>query len=154
MPAGRIYVVNSPSYIAQLQRVPRVISFWYIEASVTGALGGLSPHASELILANAKGEKGLDSAVLDGMKASHDILLKSGLGPMTAEGVNRTRREMGTIKFDQGPRKLDLYGLVHHVTALAVSSAIYGAQNPYERPGLINDLTYVHSFFSSINIVN
>ena len=50
MPGGRVYVVSSPDYISNIQKNPRDLSFWFIEASLTNqqddaGTGSVTPRA-------------------------------------------------------------------------------------------------------------
>lgn len=70
MPASRLYIANSPELISAVQKQPRILIFWFIQATLTQRLGGISDKANEILLENARGEKGENSLVVDGMKVA------------------------------------------------------------------------------------
>ena len=42
MATGRLYVISQPNLVAEMQRIPKKISLWVIEAPFTARLGGMS----------------------------------------------------------------------------------------------------------------
>jgi hypothetical protein len=139
MPGGRIYVVNSPDVISQMQKQPRELSFWYIEAALTKNLGGISDKANSLLLENARGDKGQNSLVVDGMRATHKAMSGEHLEKITLAAIHRAK---GVItESGSSPGKVELWDWVQHCFSLAVSSSVYGPDNPYENESLERDLT-------------
>jgi len=136
-----MYIVNSPDYISTIQKVPRVLSFWFIEASLTKNLGGISKHANDILMENARGDKGNNSLVVDGMKATHAAMAGDHLNHLTLNAIQRARHEVSAYKTGQ---EVELWDWVQHVFSLAVSSSVYGPQNPYEDERLERGLSYVH----------
>jgi len=141
MPAGRMYIVNSPDYISSIQKVPRVLSFWFIEASVTKHLSGTSKEANDILMDNARGEKSNNSLVVDGMKATHAAMAGHQLEKLALDAIQRARREISTYKIGQ---EVELWDWVQHVFSLAISSSVYGPQNPYENEELERGLSCVY----------
>ncbi|KAI9707822.1 MAG: hypothetical protein M1820_004427 [Bogoriella megaspora] len=132
MPGGRIYIVNSPDIIASIMKVPRVLSFWFIEAALTKNLGGISNEANAILLDNARGDKGYNSLVVDGMKATHKAMSGEFLDSMTRAAIRRAGDEIRLLQTDKSAKELELWDWVQHVYSLAVSSSVYGDANPYE----------------------
>jgi len=132
MPGGRIYVVNSPDVIGAIQKVPRVLSFWFIEASLTKNLGGISDKANAILLDNARGDKDSNSLVVDGMKATHQAMVGEHLEILTTQAVERAEKELRLLETSGTDNVLDLWDWTQHVFSMAVSRAVYGPNNPYE----------------------
>lgn len=139
MPGGRIYIVNSPDLISTIQKQPRVLSFWFIEASFTKNLGGISNEANTILLENARGDKGQKSLVVDGMRATHKAMSGEHLERMTLAAIGRARNEIN--KSADKAKEIELWDWAQHVFSLAVSSSVYGPDNPYENERLERDLT-------------
>ncbi len=132
MPGGRLYVVNSPEVIGAIQKVPRVLSFWFIEATLTKNLGGISDKANAILLDNARGDKGSNSLVVDGMKATHQAMVGQHLEDMTAQAIQRAEKELRLLETTGTENVIDLWEWTQHVFSLAVARAVYGPDNPYE----------------------
>ena len=113
-------------------KVPRVLSFWFIEASLTKNLGGISNEANTILLDNARGDKGNNSLVVDGMKATHKAMSGEFLDSTTRAAIRRAGDELRHLQGNKSVEKLELWDWVQHVYSLAVSSSVYGAANPYE----------------------
>ncbi|KAL9079319.1 MAG: hypothetical protein Q9157_001795 [Trypethelium eluteriae] len=141
MPGGRIYIVNSPDIIASIMRVPQVLSFWFIEAALTKSLGGISDEANAILLDNARGDKGNNSLVVDGMKATHKAMSGEFLNSMTQAAIRRASDEIKLLQADESAKELELWDWVQHVYSLAVSSSVYGDANPYEDATLKHELS-------------
>ncbi|KAF2679173.1 cytochrome P450 [Lentithecium fluviatile CBS 122367] len=152
MPGGRIYIVNSPDYISTIQKVPRVLSFWFIEASLTKNLGGISKKANDILLDNARGDKGNNSLVVDGMKATHAAMAGRHLGSLTLNAIQRANREVN--EYAKPGQEVELWDWVQHIFSLAVSSSVYGPDNPYEDEKLERGLStfsdYTPQFLSGL----
>jgi cytochrome P450 len=141
MPGGRVYIVNSPDYISAIQKNPRELSFWFIEASLTKNLGGISDKANKILLENARGDKGSNSLVVDGMKVTHKAMTGDALDIISLAAIKRATRAIDdSIKLDG---EIELWDWSQHVFSLAVSSSVYGPENPYENERLTRSLTYV-----------
>lgn len=141
MPGGRVYIVNSPDYISTIQKNPRELSFWFIEASLTKNLGGISDKANAILLENARGEKGSNSLVVEGMKVTHKAMTGDALDTISLAAINRAKRAINDSINLGG--EVELWDWAQHVFSLAVSSSVYGPENPYENERLTRSLTYV-----------
>ncbi|KAF2448086.1 cytochrome P450 [Karstenula rhodostoma CBS 690.94] len=139
MPGGRVYIVNSPDYISTIQKNPRELSFWFIEASLTKNLGGISDKANAILLENARGDKGSNSLVVDGMKATHKAMAGEALDTISLAAINRAKRAVNESINLGG--EIELWDWAQHVFSLAVSSSVYGPENPYENERLTRSLT-------------
>ncbi|KAF2178173.1 cytochrome P450 [Zopfia rhizophila CBS 207.26] len=143
MPGGRIYIVNSPDLISTIQKHPRVLSFWFIEASLTKNLGGISNKANSLLLENAQGgqqgDKGENSLVVDGMKVRHKAMSCDHLDKMTLAAIERAKKEIYLPA--NTTKEVELWDWVQHMFSLAVCSSVYGPDNPYEDQNLERGLS-------------
>ncbi|KAF1954377.1 cytochrome P450 [Byssothecium circinans] len=139
MPGGRIYIVNSPDLISIIQKHPRVLSHWYIAAALTKNLGGISNEANAILLENARGDKGQNSLVIDGMKATHKAMSGEHLDNMTLAAIRRAKNVIA--ESGPSPGKVELWDWVQHCFSLAVSSSVYGHNNPYENERLERGLS-------------
>ncbi|KAJ8113589.1 hypothetical protein OPT61_g4315 [Boeremia exigua] len=139
MPGGRVYVVNSPDYVSNIQKNPRDLSFWFIEASLTKNLGGSSDKANIILLENARGDKGSNSLVVDGMKVTHKAMTGEALDILSLAAINRAKRAIDNSI--NSSVEIELWDWSQHVFSLAVSSSVYGPENPYENERLTRSLT-------------
>ncbi|OCL05802.1 cytochrome P450 [Glonium stellatum] len=140
MPGGRLYIINSPELILAVQKQPRTLSFWFIEASVTKRLGGISDRANKILLENARGEKGENSLVVDGMKATHKAMMADGLDSMTLVSIRRAAQSIDGLEVGNSGKELDLWKWVRHIFSLAVTAGVYGPKSPYEDVSLEQNL--------------
>lgn len=130
MPGGRIYIANSADVISEIQKKPRSLSFWFIEATLTKNLGGISDEANTILLDNARGDKGQNSLVVDGMKGTHQAMAGDHLDRMTLASIRRVEEEVNEAKITN--KEMDLWDWAQHIFTLAVSRGVYGPDNPYE----------------------
>ena len=136
MPGGRLYVVNSSEHIKSIEKAYREISFWFIEASFSKRLAGISNSSDQILKANAEGIKGEASLVVDGMKATHAAMVGQYLHDMVERGLQRAASILEELESDadslSGPSSHCLWSWTQHVFSLSTSSAVYGPGNPYE----------------------
>lgn len=136
MPGGRLYVVNSSEHMKSIEKAYREISFWFIEASFSKRLAGISNASDRVLRANAEGIKGEASLVVDGMRATHAAMGGQDLHDMVERALQRAARILEELKSDadsaSGPASHCLWSWTRHVFSLATSSAVYGPKNPYE----------------------
>lgn len=137
MPGGRIYVVTSPELAICLQRQPKLISFWYIEAKFTAKLGGLSEDAGDRLLKNLHPGQSGNSMLLEGMKAAHKALMPGDsinhMVRIAAQTAAAAMDEMETNK-RAGANEVDLWSWVQHEITMATTESVYGPSNPYRDP--------------------
>lgn len=119
-----------------MEKAYREISFWFIEASFSKRLAGISDSSDQILKANAEGRKGEDSLVVDGMKATHAAMVGQHLHDMVERGLQRAASILGELESESaspnGPASHCLWSWTRHVFSLATSSAVYGPGNPYE----------------------
>ena len=71
MPGGRVYVINSPVLVLAVQRQPKTLSFWFLEATFAVGMAELSKEVKVALLENVHGEDERPSLFMDGMKVVH-----------------------------------------------------------------------------------
>lgn len=103
-------------------------------------LAGISTKANDIILKNARGEKGIDSLVVAGMKVTHAAMVGENLERMTLEACERAARQIALLEDGQFSKQIDLWLYVQQLFSLAISSGVYGPRNPYEDPLVVNGL--------------
>jgi hypothetical protein len=130
MPAGRLYVVNSSEHIKSIEKAYREISFWFIEASFSKRLAGITDSSDQILKKNAEGIKGEPSLVVDGMKATHAAMIGQNLHDMVELGLQRADSILDEL--ESNPKSHCLWSWTRHIFSLAISSAVYGPGNPYE----------------------
>lgn len=57
LPGGRVYIINSPALVLAVQRQPKKLSFWAVEATFAVGLAGLSKYAEKELQDNVTGEE-------------------------------------------------------------------------------------------------
>lgn len=112
---GRVYVANSPELVLSCQRLPKIVSFWFIEGIFTAKLGGMSKDASERIVENLRGEQIEHGVFIKGMRATHQAMMPG----REVGAVVRVACEMIAIaqeQFEKKPegRRIDLWKWVQH----------------------------------------
>lgn len=136
MPGGRLHVVNSSEHIKSIEKAYREISFWFIGASFSERLAGVSGSSDQILKANAEGIKGEANLVVDGMKATHAATVGQHLHDMVERGLRRAASILEELESDadslSGPASHCLWSRTQHVFSLSTSSAVYGPGSPYE----------------------
>ncbi|KAH6665540.1 cytochrome P450 [Halenospora varia] len=138
MPTGRLYIINSPELILAVQKQPKKLSFWHVEATFAERLAGLSPHGAAAILKNAGGLEDGPSLMIDAMNNIHQQLK-----PPSAELFNVTRSGMNRIaaaidKFEtrhETPTELGEWVIQNMLTCF--TGGIYGIQSPFDDPEVV-----------------
>jgi len=138
MPGGKVYVVNSPDLALAVQRHPKALSFWYLEALFGKRLAAISEDAGNKIMTNVHGEEeeaeegGGTSLFWDGITFLTKIL-KPGPG---LDGMNRTMIQTITDLLNEFDDKesgtVDLWEWIRHAMTMATTESTYGPLNPYK----------------------
>lgn len=132
---GRVYVVNSPELVLSCQRLPKTVSFWFVEGKFTAKLGGMSKEASERIVENLHGEQVDHSLLVKGIRATHQAMMP---GQEVDAMVQVTSQMIATAleQFEMKPeaRRINLWKWVQHEMTIATTESVYGPMNPYRDP--------------------
>lgn len=133
MPSGRVYIVNSPELALSVQKHPKKLSFWFIEATFATGMAGLSKKATEVLLDNIHGENNQQSLFMDGMLALHkDLKPGEDLDQMILSAVQELGASMDTLIHNGGP--LRLWDWVNMKFMASTTRSVYGPQNPFRDP--------------------
>lgn len=128
-----MYMVNSPKLVKSLQRHPKIVSFWYVEAKFTAMLGGMSKAASTKISENVKNESTGRSLLIDGLRATHKAMQPgAGVQRMLHATVGSTCSRHDQLKSTSGALDVDLWEFVKEDTTIATTDSVYGLSNPYQ----------------------
>ena len=132
MPAGKVYVVNSPELALAVQRHPKALSFWYLEALFGKRLAAISREAGRKIMTNIHGEEEGTSLFWDGITFLTKILKP---GP-ALDGMNQTMIQSISESLNEfegnGSNTVDLWMWVRHIMTMATTESTYGPMNPYK----------------------
>ncbi|KAF7502305.1 hypothetical protein GJ744_006148 [Endocarpon pusillum] len=128
---GRIYIVNSVDVLQLIQRLPKKLSFWFIEAKFGAKLAGLSKQAEMKLLDNPQGEKGDHSLLWGAMMAIHQNM-KPGksLDQMNQDMARHLTTILRDLDAEDG-ETVDLWEWVMHKMTLVTTESIYGPLNPF-----------------------
>ena len=135
---GKVYVVTSLELVAAVQRHPKVLSFWYLEALFGKRLAAVSEGAASKLMDNVHRDQGEASLFDDGIKFLSKVL-RPGEG---LDGMNQTmiRSISASLdKFDAGlknGRTIDLWEWIRYEMTMATTEATYGPLNPYRDPAV------------------
>lgn len=129
---GQIYILNSPKLIAAIERQPKVISFWHVEASAIGRIAGLSRETHETV---SKDVGDPHSFWIKGLRAIHHTMtLGEGINSMIIEAARTSAETLNLFDREGGGREVDLWDWVCHEITLSHTNAVYGQRNPYKDP--------------------
>ena len=129
---GRIYVVNSVDILQSIQRLPKKLSFWFIEANFGATLAGMSKQAEIKMLDNPQGEKGDHSLLWGAMMAIHQNM-KPGksLDQINQDMARHLTIILRDLDAEEGAT-IDLWEWVKHKMTLVTTESIYGPLNPFK----------------------
>ncbi|KLJ10469.1 hypothetical protein EMPG_14154 [Blastomyces silverae] len=134
VPGQRLYVVNSPSLIPQLQRAIKTVAFAPIEAQAAEAVMGVGPAGNAIIGSDKMFEN--DSYLSTFVPSTHPAL---GPGPgLDAISCGMAQRLSDSMeKLSKGsPVTVELYSWVRREIFKAITDSIYGPKNPFRDPAL------------------
>ena len=138
MPGGKVYVINSPDLVLAVQKQPKKLSFWFLEATFTVGMAGLSKEAAVALQDNVHGEEGKPSLFMDGMKATHKELKPcEGLDQMSLTAVQELAASINILAVEES-EPLDLWHWVHHELVKSTTDSVYGPKNPLRDPKMID----------------
>ncbi|KAL8994943.1 MAG: hypothetical protein Q9188_006928, partial [Gyalolechia gomerana] len=130
---GQLYIIKSPKLIAAIERQPKVISFWHVEASAIGRVAGLRPDAAETV-SHGVGDNP-DSFWLKGLRAIHHAMAPGeGINNMLLEAARTSAETLRQFDGENRGKRVDLWEWVSHEITLSHTNAVYGQRNPYKDP--------------------
>ncbi|KAM3083783.1 hypothetical protein ACMFMF_001148 [Clarireedia jacksonii] len=134
MPSGRVYIINSPELVLAVQRVPKKLSFWHVEATFAVKMAGLSGDTGRMMMHNASGEEDGESIFAEGMIELHKQLKPSEqLTNITREAAKILACSIGGFE-EQGLTHVDLGTWIIQEIMASVTTSFYGPKNPYRDP--------------------
>ncbi|KAK8080329.1 cytochrome P450 [Apiospora hydei] len=128
MPFQRIYVVNSPSLIPELEKQWRAVSFAAIAADADHVVG-MSKEAQEIMHRDLMSEHSFS--------VSWPIFTAPAIAPgkdldMTSRRfVETLSAQLDPMRAQGCPVKVGLYGMLRKLMEISGTEAIWGRQNPY-----------------------
>ena len=131
MPRGRVYVINSPDLVLAVQRQPKKLSFWFLEATFTVGMAGLSKEAATALQDNVHGDDDRPSLFMDGMRATHKELKPcEGLDQMSLTAVRKLATSIDRLAEDESIQ-MDLWHWVNRELIASTTDSVYGPKNPF-----------------------
>lgn len=138
MPGGRVYVINSPDLVLAVQRQPKKVSFWFIEATFAVGMGGLSKEAAKALQDNIHGEDDKSSLVMDAMRVIHqDLMPSQGLDQMSLGAAQKFAASVDVLT-KNGTVEIELWKWINHELVASITDGVYGPKNPYRNPDIID----------------
>ena len=136
---SQVYVVNSPELVLAVQRHPKTVSFWFIEAKFTGILSGMSRGACEKLLEHIEGTPGTQSLLLEGMKATHTAMMPGKeLDVMIKTAVLALHSSLEKFKTNSKASRVNLWDWVQYEMTIVTTESVYGPMNPYRDPKVVS----------------
>jgi hypothetical protein len=127
----KVYVVNSASLVAAVQRNHKTISFGPFTIAVASRGAGITGDGLKLHEDPENGGAGLGIKVLHAM---HPALLGSGLDMMNIDMIKHLKASIDELEPEQ--TAIDLHLWCRHAIAVASTEAVYGPLNPYKDPAI------------------
>lgn len=127
----KLYVVNSASLVAAVQRNHKTISFDPFLTAAANRLSGITGDGLKLLQETENGGGGINNKVLHSM---HPALLGSGLDIMNKNMIKILKASIDELEPDQ--TSIDLHLWCRHAIAVASTDAVYGPLNPYKDPAV------------------
>lgn len=145
MLGSRIYLVNSVSTIASIQKNNKTLAFEPIQAKFSARICGASNEAYNILIKAMDVENGIYPEIY---RAMHPSLAPGvGLDAMNRTMIQSVSRSIESIKPAVGSSTA--IGLVswlrHHVT-LATTQAVYGPKNPFQDANVEGAFWYTFHF--------
>ena len=136
MPGGKIYVVTDPALLMAIQKMPKIFSFWAMEAKLSNSLAAPSKEAAAIMVENVSRDDGEKSMFIDGMRFTHEaVRLGESLDDMNQNMADALRQSIRQLDdFSSEEKAFDLWVWIKHAMTQASTQAIYGPDNPFRDP--------------------
>ena len=135
MPQGNTYVVNSIDLINSALRNYKTLSFAPFVATFLKRLCIPSAAASQIVDRNLFAEEGSWGLFTDTHNAMHCSLAPGpDLDDLIASVLWHISQAIEALLEGHDEIEVDLYAWVHHMITLASTDAVYGPQNPFRDP--------------------
>jgi hypothetical protein len=134
-----MYIVNSTALIPLLQKQWRTVSFSAIAADA-GIAVGMSKEALKIMHQDLTSEHGFSNSwpqfIIPAMSPGKD------LDAMNRRAVEVLSGEMGALR-SEGPTRSGLSEWSRRIMVTATTEAVWGPQNPYRDPAIVEAWRYV-----------
>lgn len=132
-----MYIVNSPSLIASVQRNSKSLQFAPFASEFTARICGVSNEAARILKVNVRLEKGEWGLYEDVLKAMHEALGPgAGLESMSRMMVESISGSLDVLRTGGGVKRISLAKWLRHEITLATTEAVYGRANPLKDPAV------------------
>jgi hypothetical protein len=142
MPAGKMYIANTPELITAVQRNSKTLQFAPFASKSHRRLLGTSQEAEKIVLNNvdlAEGEWGLWHEALASV---HAVLAPGeGLDQMNRVMIRNVTASLENLRTESDNTSISLMQWLRHQPTLATTEAVYGTENPFR------DATIEESFW-------
>ncbi|KAF2475216.1 cytochrome P450 [Lindgomyces ingoldianus] len=130
---GKVHVVSSGELMHSLHKLPKSVSFWFMEAKFTTQLGGMSERSSASLTANLHPESRDSSLLIEGLKATqHAMSPQGGVEDMNRAAAKVTKERLDELlSKPESRRNVDLWAWVQHEITVVTTESVYGPANPY-----------------------
>lgn len=135
MPGQRIYVVNSLPLILAVQRHPKTASFAPIQIQAADAVMGVSPAGNAIIGSEKTTEDGGYLATF--VPSTHPALSPGpGLDALNGSAIRYFSSAAERLA-SSGATTVDLFSWVRRQIFMATTESMYGPENPFRDPALV-----------------
>ncbi|KAF2179610.1 cytochrome P450 [Zopfia rhizophila CBS 207.26] len=136
LPGARLYVVNSISLIPSVQRQYKVFAFPPLEAKLAMSVCGSSKTANDILNTNSNGDEGFWGYSITHYKRIHAPLSPGpGLDAMNRVMAQKVAASLDRLKTS---KVVKLFDFIRHEITLATTDSVYGPQNPFQDPAIID----------------
>ncbi|OJD13380.1 hypothetical protein ACJ73_09208 [Blastomyces percursus] len=134
IPGKRIYIVNSPSLIPQLQRLIKTVAFVPVEAQAAEAVMGVGPAGNAIISSDKMLEN--DSYLSTFVPSTHPALAPGpGLDAISCAVSRHLSDSMEKVS-KGSPVTVELFSWVRGEIFRSITESTYGPKNPFRDPVL------------------
>ena len=132
MPNNIVYIITSSDLVKAAQKLPTKLSFWFVEATFSTRMGGVSEKGVKLIQTNIHGQEAMPSMLMDNMKCIHEELKPSPrLDKLTRTSVQSFATSNEELEGAQaGVIWLHSWTATKMITS--VTNGLYGPRNPFQ----------------------
>lgn len=132
---NRLYVVNSASMVAAVQKNHKIIAFDPFLTAAANRMAGISGPGLKLLQETHSGGDDLNNKVLHAMTPS---LLGKGLDQMNRTMLLKMQPLVDELVYNaKGP--IDIHQKCRHVITVASTEAIWGSKNPFRSKEVVKD---------------
>ena len=139
-----MYIVNSTELIPIVQRQHRVLDFAPVEARAAINVMGATAAGKEILNFEREGI-GKHAYAIEFANAIHDAVTPGvhldAMNRLAVERVSQLLDDLAT----KSHQNIHLYKWVSRVISMATTDAVYGPENPFKHPGILEAFRYVRN---------